>query len=100
MAKLYRNLDARRDWGDARDFAKGMWLILQQAKPDDYVLATGKSHSVREFIEFAFAEVGRKVAWRGKGDDEVGFDAATGQDLIKVDQRYFRLATCALPRHR
>ena len=68
MAKLYRNLDARRDWGDARDFAKGMWLILQQAKPDDYVLATGKSHSVREFIEFAFAEVGRKVAWRGKGE--------------------------------
>jgi GDPmannose 4,6-dehydratase len=84
------NLDARRDWGDARDFIKGMWLILQQSKPDDYVLATGESHSVREFIELAFAQVGRKVAWKGRGDDEVGFDAATGQVLIKVDRRYFR----------
>jgi GDPmannose 4,6-dehydratase len=84
------NLDARRDWGDARDFVKGMWLILQQSKPDDYVLATGESHSVREFIELAFAQVGRKVAWKGKGDDEVGLDAASGQVLIKVDRRYFR----------
>src|SRR6476661_2769268 len=80
------NLDAQRDWGDARDFVKGMWLILQQAKPDDYVLATGESHSVREFIELAFAQVGRKLAWRGKGDDEVGLDAASGQVLIKVDR--------------
>ena len=84
------NLDARRDWGDARDFVKGMWLILQQSKPEDYVLATGESHSVREFIELAFAQVGRKIAWKGKGDDEVGFDSATGQVLIKVDRRYFR----------
>jgi GDPmannose 4,6-dehydratase len=84
------NLDARRDWGDARDFVKGMWLILQQSKPDDHVLATGESHSVREFIELAFAQVGRKVAWKGNGDDEVGFDAASGQVLIKVDRRYFR----------
>ena len=84
------NLDARRDWGDARDFVKGMWLILQQSNPDDYVLATGESHSVREFIELAFTQVGRKIAWKGRGDDEVGFDAATGQVFVKVDRRYFR----------
>jgi GDPmannose 4,6-dehydratase len=84
------NLDARRDWGDARDFVKGMWSILQHSKPDDYVLATGESHSVREFIELAFAQVGRKIAWKGKGDDEVGFDDASGQVVIKVDRRYFR----------
>jgi GDPmannose 4,6-dehydratase len=84
------NLDARRDWGDAKDFVKGMWLILQQSKPDDYVLATGESHSVREFIELAFAQVARKIAWKGKGDQEVGFDAASGQVLIRVDRRYFR----------
>ena len=84
------NLDARRDWGDARDFVKGMWLILQQSEPDDYVLATGESHSVREFIELAFAQVGRKIVWKGRGEDEVGLDAATGQVLIKVDRRYFR----------
>ena len=84
------NLDAKRDWGHAKDFVNGMWLILQQSKPDDYVLATGESHSVREFIELAFAQVGRKVAWRGKGEDEVGFDTTTGQVLIKVDHRYFR----------
>ena len=84
------NLDARRDWGDAGDFVKGMWLMLQQPQPDDYVLATGESHSVREFIELAFAEVGRSIVWKGTGDDEVGIDAATGQDLVRVDRRYFR----------
>ena len=84
------NLDARRDWGYAGDFVKGMWLMLQQPKPDDYVLATGESHSVREFIEVAFAEVGRRIAWKGSGDEEVGVDAATGQDLVRVDHRYFR----------
>ena len=61
------NLDAKRDWGDARDFVRGMWLMLQQPQPDDYVLATGESHSVREFIELAFAQVGRKITWRGTG---------------------------------
>ena len=76
------NLDARRDWGYAGDFVKGMWLMLQQPQPDDYVLATGESHSVREFIELAFAEVGRSITWTGTGDDEVGVDAATGQDLV------------------
>jgi GDPmannose 4,6-dehydratase len=84
------NLDAKRDWGNAGDFVKGMWLMLQQPWPDDYVLATGESHSVREFIELAFAEVGRSITWTGTGDDEVGVDAATGQDLVSVDRRYFR----------
>jgi GDPmannose 4,6-dehydratase len=84
------NLDARRDWGHAGDFVKGMWLMLQQPEPDDYVLATGESHSVREFTERAFAEVGRKIAWKGRGDQEVGVDAATDQDLVRVDRRYFR----------
>jgi GDPmannose 4,6-dehydratase len=84
------NLDARRDWGHAGDFVKGMWLMLQQPQPDDYVLATGESHSVREFIELAFAEVGRRIVWKGTGDDEVGFDATTGHDLVRVDGRYFR----------
>jgi GDPmannose 4,6-dehydratase len=84
------NLDAKRDWGHASDFVKGMWLILQQSQPGDYVLATGQSHSVREFIELAFAEVGRNIAWRGQGDNEVGFDSATAQELVKIDRRYFR----------
>ena len=84
------NLDAKRDWGDARDFVRGMWLMQQQPEPDDYVLATGESHSVREFIELAFAQVGRKITWQGTGDDEVGIDDVTGVDLVKVDQRYFR----------
>src|SRR4029078_815129 len=83
------NLDAKRDWGHAGDFANGMWLMLQQSQPDDYVLATGKSHSVREFIDLAFGEVGRRIAWRGEGVDEVGIDEATGKDLIRVDSRYF-----------
>ena len=84
------NLDAKRDWGHAKDFVRGMWLILQQPQPDDYVLATGESHSVREFIEFAFAQVGRNIAWRGRGDDEIGVDAGTGKLLVQIDRRYFR----------
>ena len=84
------NLDARRDWGHASDFVKGMWLMLQQPEPDDYVLATGESHSVREFIELAFAGVGRRIVWKGTGEEEVGVDAATGQELVRVDRRYFR----------
>jgi len=84
------NIDSLRDWGDARDYVKGMHLILQQDKPDDYVLATGEMHSVREFIEVAFAEVGRKVNWRGQGVDEEGVDAKTGDVLVKIDPRYFR----------
>src|SRR3974390_1937455 len=79
------NLDAERDWGHARDYIRGMHLILQQEKPDDYVLATGETHSVREFIELAFAEVNRQIAWRGKGVEEKGIDERTGQVLIEVD---------------
>ena len=84
------NIDAKRDWGDARDYVKGMYLILQQDKPDDYVLATGETHSVREFIELAFAEVGRKIAWRGHGLNEEGVDDKTGDVLVRIDPRYFR----------
>ena len=75
------NLDAKRDWGHARDYVEGMWRILQQPAGDDYVLATGEMHSVREFVELAFAEVGRTIAWKGEGVDEVGLDAKTGEDL-------------------
>lgn len=84
------NLDALRDWGHARDYVEGMWLILQQETADDYVLATGEMHSVREFVELAFSHVGRQVAWQGKGVDEVGIDAKTGVELVKIDPRYFR----------
>jgi len=89
--KLYvGNLDARRDWGHARDYVEGMWLILQQKTPDDYVLATGEAHSVREFIELAFAQTGRKIAWEGVGTQERGIDAKSGKTLVAVDERYFR----------
>jgi GDPmannose 4,6-dehydratase len=84
------NLEAKRDWGHAADFVRGMWLMLQQPEPDDYVLATGESHSVREFIELAFSEVGKRIEWRGEGADEKGIDAVTGRDLVRVDPRYFR----------
>ena len=84
------NLDAKRDWGHARDFVEGMWMILQQPKADDYVLATGEMHSVREFVELAFAHVDRKIRWRGKGVDEAGVDEKTGEELIRIDPRYFR----------
>ena len=84
------NLNAERDWGHARDYVEGMWLMLQQDEPGDYVLATGEKHSVREFVELAFAHIGRKIVWDGSGVDEVGFDAATGTDLVRIDPRYFR----------
>ena len=84
------NLDASRDWGHARDYVRGMWMMLQQETPDDYVLATGEAHTVREFIQSAFAEVGRVIVWRGEGVDEKGFDARTGAELISVDPVYFR----------
>jgi GDPmannose 4,6-dehydratase len=89
--KLYLgNLDAKRDWGHARDYVEGMWMIVQHPKPDDYVLATGESHSVREFVEKAFAHVGRRIEWRGKGIDEKGVERGTGRVLIEIDPRYFR----------
>jgi len=84
------NLDAKRDWGNARDFVEGMWRILQQPEPDDYVLATGETHSIREFVELAFSHVDRKIVWKGQGVDEKGIDAKTGDVLVEVDPRYFR----------
>jgi len=84
------NLDAKRDWGHARDYVEGMWRIVQQPEADDYVLATGEAHSVREFVELAFSKVGRKIEWRGKGVDEIGIDTVTGETLVKIDSRYFR----------
>jgi GDPmannose 4,6-dehydratase len=91
QARLYiGNLDARRDWGHARDYVAGMWLMLQQHEPDDYVLATGESHSVREFVERAFACTGREILWRGRGVDEVGLDARSGKELVRIDPRYLR----------
>ena len=84
------NLNARRDWGHARDYVEGMWAMLQQPQPDDYVLATGEAHSVREFVERAFAVVGRRITWRGEGVNEIGIDEASGKELIKIDPRYFR----------
>ena len=84
------NLDAKRDWGHARDYAEGMWRILQQDEADDFILGTGESHSVREFVELAFREVGIRVAWRGCGMDETGIDAASQRVVVKIDRRYFR----------
>jgi GDPmannose 4,6-dehydratase len=89
--KLYLgNLDAERDWGHARDYVEGIWMILQQDEPDDYVLATGEKHSVREFAEKAFATIGRSVRWHGSGIEEKGVDARSGEVLIEIDPRYFR----------
>ncbi len=84
------NLDAKRDWGHARDYVDGMWRILQQETPDDFVLATGETHSVREFVEQAFQCVGRQIEWSGSGVDEVGRDLQNGKVLVKIDARYFR----------
>jgi len=86
------NFNARRDWGHARDFVEAMWLILQQDEPEDYVIATGEQHSVREFVEAAFHEVGISITWKGKGSDEKGYDGDTGRALVEVDRRYFRPA--------
>jgi GDPmannose 4,6-dehydratase len=89
--KLYLgNLDAERDWGHARDYVEAMWLMLQQPVPDDYVIATGVSHTVRYFVEKAFAVVGRKIEWAGTGADERGIDSKTGRTLVAIDQGYFR----------
>jgi GDPmannose 4,6-dehydratase len=91
QSRLYLgNLDAKRDWGHARDYVEGMWLMLQQSEPDDYVLATGETHSVREFVDLAFAQVGRKLEWRGNGADEEGVDKKTGDVLVAIDPKYLR----------
>ena len=89
--KLYLgNLDARRDWGHAREYVQGMWLMLQQDEPDDYVLATGETIPVRDFVTHAFAQTGVDLDWRGAGVDEQGVDRKTGRILVEVDRRYFR----------
>ncbi|MBZ0216897.1 MAG: GDP-mannose 4,6-dehydratase [Fimbriimonadaceae bacterium] len=89
--KLYLgNIDSKRDWGHAKEYVEGMWRILQQDEPDDYVLATGETRTVREFVEHAFAHIGVKIGWRGEGVDEVGFNTATNESLIEIDPRYFR----------
>ncbi len=84
------NLDAKRDWGHARDYVEAMWRILQHNEPDDFVIATGETHSVREFVELAFREAGFHIQWQGAGVDEKGIDAETGETLVEVDPRYFR----------
>jgi len=84
------NINAKRDWGHARDYVEGMWRMLQQDTPDDYCLATGETHSVREFVELALKHVGRTIVWHGSDLDETGVDKDTGETLIKVDPRYFR----------
>lgn len=84
------NLEAKRDWGHARDYVEGMHMILQAETPDDFVLSTGETRSVREFVELAFAETGRSIEWRGKGVDEIGVDKASGKTLVQIDPTYFR----------
>ena len=86
------NLDAKLDWGYAKDYVKGMWKILQYEKPDDFVLATGEAHSIREFIEEAFHTIGKEIIWEGEGVNEIGKDKETGDILIKVNPEYFRPA--------
>jgi GDPmannose 4,6-dehydratase len=84
------NLDAMRDWGYAGDYVEAMWLMLQQPTPEDFVIATGETHSVREFADRAFARAGIQLGWRGKGVEEVGFDRKTQAAVVRVDPRYFR----------
>jgi GDPmannose 4,6-dehydratase len=84
------NLDAKRDWGHAKDYVEGMWRMVQQDQPDDYVLATGETHPVREFVEKAFSQVGVVIAWQGKGEAEKGIDQASGKTVVEIDPRYYR----------
>ena len=84
------NIDAKRDWGHARDYVEAMWMMLQQDLPDDYVLATGQTHTVREFAEKAFAEAGIVLRWQGSGVEETGIDDASGRTIVRIDPRYFR----------
>lgn len=90
------NMDAKRDWGYAGDYVEGMWLMLQQDKPGDYVLATNETHTVREFVELSFAELGIKIVWKGSGVDEKGYDMNTGRLLVDINPRYFRPAEVEL----
>ena len=95
--KLYLgNLDAKRDWGHAKDYVEGMWRILQQDKPPDFVLSMNETHTVREFVELAFAELGYEIEWQGEGVNEKGIDKKSGRVLVEVDPRYFRPAEVEL----
>ena len=84
------NIDSKRDWGHARDYVEGMWRMLQQDQPDDFVLSTNECHSVREFVEKSFAVIGVQILWRGQAEQEVGYDAETGRILVRVDTAYYR----------
>ena len=86
------NIDALRDWGYAKDYVRMMWMMLQQTEADDYVIATGEMHTVREFIERSFGLVGHPIEWKGKGVDEVGIDRTTNKIIVRIDPRYFRPA--------
>jgi GDPmannose 4,6-dehydratase len=89
--KLYLgNLDAKRDWGHARDYVEMQWLMLQQEQPEDYVIATGVQYSVRDFVNAAASELGMSIEWKGEGVDEKGYDKDSGNILVEVDPRYFR----------
>eukprot|EP01137_Pigoraptor_chileana_P016166 Opistho-2@5678 len=90
------NMDAMRDWGHAKDYVEGMWLMLQQDKPDDFVLATGETHKVREYVEKAFKVIGVTIAWEGAAEQEVGRDASTGKVRVRVDPKYYRPAEVEL----
>ena len=90
------NIDAKRDWGHAKDFVYAQWLMLQQDKPVDYVIATGETHTVREFVELAFKEIGVNIEWQGQGVNEKGVDTKTGTILVEIDERYFRPAEVEL----
>jgi GDPmannose 4,6-dehydratase len=85
-------MDAKRDWGHARDYVEAMWLMMQQDAPDDYVIATGETHSVREFVVAAGAAAGFEIEWSGEGEDEVGRDRASGEIIVDVDPRFYRPA--------
>ncbi|XP_043461389.1 GDP-mannose 4,6 dehydratase isoform X1 [Leptopilina heterotoma] len=89
-ALVLGNLDSKRDWGHAKDYVKAMWLMLQQSVPEDFVIATGETHSVKEFVEAAFEYVGRTIKWEGQGLNEVGIDVKTGDVLVRVDPKHFR----------
>ena len=84
------NIEAKRDWGHARDYVYGMWLMLQQDKGDDYVLATNEYHSVREFVEYSFKEKGIELVWKGEGINEVGYDKNTGKEYVFISEKYYR----------
>jgi len=90
------NLDAKRDWGHAKDYVEGMWRMLQQDEPEDFVLATGETHPVKEFVERSFGVVGITVKWQGSGTDEVGIDTESGKVVVRVDPMYFRPAEVEL----